>query len=188
MLLAFCSCSETEAEKQVEAVQEGPVDTIRTTGISKVNGAYVIDTVAILNNENLDTLLTVVEQAELATYDNVKDIPPFIRAFLDSLTGGGFSIVNYGEEWQETDVIEEGLAERELVYLGKNRDAVLLAYHTGGFGKSEHILIFRHEGSEITDFWAGNILKTLKTKEEIVEYLKENKNKEWRVNTNRLYL
>lgn len=77
-------------------------------------------------------------------------------------------IVNYGEDWQETDIFEKGLTKRQLVYLGKTKNVVLLAYYTGVLGKPEHIFIFINEGGEKTDFWAGNILKMLKTKEEIV--------------------
>lgn len=187
ILLVLCSCSEKEVENQVIAVQEEPVDTFNTTGIKKVNGQYILDTVAILTNDNLEPLLTEVEKAELVRYDDVTDIPPFIREFLESQIGGDISMVNYGEDWQETDVIEEGLADRQLVYLGIDDSIALLAYHTGGFGKAEHVLIFKHREGEITDFWKGIILKTLKTKEDIVVYLKENKDTEWRINFNRVY-
>ena len=187
ILLILSSCSETEVENQVKAVQEEPVDTFQTTGIKKVNGEYVLDTVAILTNDNLEPLLTAVEEAKLVSYDNVTDIPPFIREFLESQIGENISMVNYGEDWQETDVIEEGLAERQLVYLGMDDAIVLLAYYTGGLGKAEHVLIFKHRDGEITDFWKGIILKTLKTKEDIVTYLKENKDTEWRINFNRVY-
>ncbi|GGG26175.1 hypothetical protein [Pontibacter amylolyticus] len=187
ILLVLCSCSEKEAENQIKAVQEEPVDTFHTTGIKKVNGEYVLDTVAILTNDNLEPLLTAVEEAKLVSYDNVTDMPPFIKEFLESQIGGDISMVNYGEDWQETDVIEEGLADRQLVYLGMDDSIVLLAYHTGGFGKAEHVLIFKHREGEITDFWKGIILKTIKTKEGIVAYLKENKDTEWRINFNRIY-
>ena len=188
LLLFLFSCSETKVEKQVEAVQEEPVDTFRTTGITKVNGVYVIDTVAILTNDNLEPLLSAVEEAELVRYNNVTDIPPFIRKFLESHIGGDLSMANYGEDWQETDVIKEGnLADRELIYLGMDSTLIMLAYHTGGFGKAEHVLIFRHREGEIIDFWKGIVLKTLKSKEDIVGYLKENKDKEWRINFNRVY-
>jgi len=188
ILLVLCACTENDIDQQVDVVQEDNNTAIVTTGISKINGVYKIDSLAILTNENLDTLIAAVEEADLVTYKDVADIPPFIRTVLDSLTGGDFSIVNYGEDWQETDVIMGKLPERELLYLGKGDDITLLAYYTGGIGKSEHILIFRHKNGELTDFWAGNVLKNLKTKEDIVRYLKENKNKEWGLNTNRVYL
>lgn len=42
----------------------------------------------------------------------------------------------------------------------------------------------KHNNKQILDFWSGNVLTDLTTKNEIVNYLKANKYKKWGLNTN----
>jgi hypothetical protein len=72
--------------------------------------------------------------------------------------------------------------------LGVGNDITLMAYYTGGIGKSEHILILKYSDNKILDFWCGNILEDVKTKADILKYIKDNKDKVWGLNTNFIYL
>ena len=161
---------------------------IPNAGIKKINNQYLIDTAVILNNKNLDTLITQIENSKLIDKFNVKDIPDFINDFLINATHDNFSIANPGENWQSTDVIIEELPNRQLIYLGVGENLIVLAYYSGGIGESEHILVFRYHDKDIIDFWCGNVLKDVKTKIEILKLLKENKLKHWGLNTNIIYL
>ncbi|MEO6903988.1 MAG: hypothetical protein ABI315_12700 [Bacteroidia bacterium] len=80
------------------------------------------------------------------------------------------------------------MPKRQLIYFGLGQDLALMTYYTGGIGKSEHILIFKFKDNKILDFWCGNISTDVTNKLEILNYLKTNKDKEWGLNTNIIYL
>ena len=150
---------------------------------------FKLDTISILTNSNLSPLILCLENAELKESKNIADIPVFIREALNNWTTDNFSIANKGENWQATDVVsEKGLPKRKLIYLGIGEDISLISYYIGGIGVSERILIIRHNNENIIDFWCGYSFKDHKSKEEIIEYLKNNKDKKWGLNTNVIYL
>ena len=137
----------------------------------------------------------------MTTHNNIKDFPDFIKIFLDSLSSGNFSIANPNENFkagctsltirnEKGNIIslDENLPNRQLIYFGLGKDIALMTYYTGGIGKSEHILILKYKGKSIIDFWCGNVLVDLKTKDEVLKFLKTNKDKEWGLNTNIIYI
>ena len=159
--------------------------------VSKIEGQYRIDTTIILTNQNLQSLLKDIDQSTLIERLDVNDIPRFITSFLEELNDEKFTIANRGEMWQETEVVDEDevLPVHQLIYFGISKDLALMAYYTGGVAKSEHILIFKFQKKYIIDFWCGEIiLKEAKNKEEILKYLKDNKEKKWGLNTNMIFL
>jgi hypothetical protein len=181
-LLTLIGCdSATTKEKKVERI---PL----VSSLTKVNGSYKLDTFAILTHRNLEPLLEELEKAEAKTYEEVKDIPIFISGFLKNLTGDGFSMADKGEDWQSGCVRIKKLPDRQLIYFDLADNIAILTYFTGGIGVSEHILIIKFTGKEITDFWCGNVLEDLTTKEQTLKYIRENKNKEWGLGTNIIYL
>jgi hypothetical protein len=180
------------------------------------NGHFIIDTNAIVTNRNLQSLLEELENQDLFIIKTRLEIPVCIKSFLDSLTGT-FLIANPGEQWQvgcsppiEIDysikkmsidsktgdtILSYSLKDttfpkRQLNYFGMGKEIALMKYYSGGIGKMEHILIFKFAENKVVDFWSGNgqIFKDDATKEEIIHYLKDNKNKHWGLNTNMIYL
>ncbi|MBT1711687.1 hypothetical protein KK062_25820 [Fulvivirgaceae bacterium PWU5] len=150
---------------------------------------FSIDTATILENRNLDALIASLDAANFTSHTKFESMPGVIKTFLGSLDENKFLIANPGEDWQATDVVlGKRLPNRRLLYLGVGQDIALLAYYKGGIGKSERILIFRFTERCVIDFWCGGVLTNLKTKEQIVEYLKGNKNKHWGLNTNVIYI
>ena len=211
IITTFWACSNSTAQKDVSAWDKKTADNFESN-ISVVNGRFVIDTNAILNNNNLQTLIEELEKTELVEKKTVAEIPSFIKSFLDSLTDN-FSIANAGEDWQvgcvimgkqiQKKVYDEKTGDtliqvtfdnsqprpsRQLVYFGLGKDIALMAYYTGGFGKSEHILIIKFDDKKIVDFWCGNILTDVTNTTEILKYLNDNKDKHWGLNTNIIYL
>ena len=150
-------------------------------------GQFKMDTVSILTNKNLDRLISKADTADLKRFTEFESTPDFIRAFLDSLVGENFSIADPGEDWQATDVVEGDLPDRQLVYLGVGQEITVLAFSKGGIGMSERILIFHSENSCIKDFWCGGVMTELTDKSQILNHLKENKDKKWGLNTNIIY-
>lgn len=202
--LVIYGCSTTQHDKLVEDEKsagnyEG--------NISLVNGKYPID---VLPNNNLQLLIEELEKVELDEKKTVAEIPHFIKSFLDSLTGN-FSIANPNEDWQvgcsppiEIDystqkksidpktgdttftvsIKNKNVPTRQLIYFGLGKGIALMTYYTGGFGKSEHILIFKFDNTNIIDFWCDNVLCSLTNKAEALKHLKENK--DWGLNINQV--
>lgn len=209
--MTFLGCSNSTTKQEGIALAKQTPDNYESN-VSVVNGKFVIDTNAILNNNNLQSLIEELEKTDLTEKKTVAEIPSFIKSFLDSLTDN-FSIANPDEDWQVGCVVmgkeiqkkvydkktgdtliqitfdnSHPLPSRQLIYFGLGKDIALMTYYTGGIGKSEHIIIIKFDNTTFVDFWCGNILTDVKNKAEILKYLKENKDKDWGLNTNIIYL
>ncbi|GAB2785588.1 hypothetical protein HNQ93_002608 [Hymenobacter luteus] len=147
---------------------------------------FLIDTLAILTNRNLDKLLLQIEQDSLIESRKTRDIPPIIQSFLNQ--HGSFTIADYGQPFNATDNIVEERPNRQLLYLGIGNQTVLMTYYLGGFGLSERVLLFEVKDNNITDFWTGYLNPDAFDKRRIIQVLRANKDKSWGVNTNALYL
>ena len=148
---------------------------------------FRIDTAAVLTNRRLDQLLTAADQANLASYQSAKALPPVIAAFLKRVQREPVAIADVGQAYEATDVDDGRLPSRQLMYLGIGGNVVLLAYNLGGFAVSERVLLFQLKDGEIADFWTGHVEGNCHTKEAIIRYLREHKDQKWGVNTNMLY-
>jgi len=145
---------------------------------------FVINSKRILNNENLLKLISKLESTELQTENETKKIDGVIFDFLQAYDPS-FSIANPNEKWNATDVIaDKTLPRRKLLYFGNGKNIAILNYNLGGTGMSTKILIFEFDSEKVTDFWCGSVLVDLKTKEQTIEYLKENIDRKWGLNTN----
>ncbi len=209
--MTIWGCSNTTTKQDGIALGKQTPDNYESY-VLVVNGKFVIDTNAILNNNNLLSLIDDLENTDLTEKKTVTEIPPFIKSFLDSLTDS-FSIADPGEDWQVGCVVmgkqiqkrvydkktgdtliqvafdnSQTLPSRQLAYFGRGKDIALMTYYTGGIGKLEHILIIKFDNTKIVDFWCGNIMTDVSNKAEILKYLKENKDKDWGLNTNIIYL
>jgi len=147
----------------------------------------IIDTTILLSNEKLPTLIKELEKSNLKEKKRVKEIPNTIWKTLNKMTSDNFSIADFGEKWQVTDVVIEELPKRQLVYLGLGDNIILLAYYSGGIGESEHILIFKHKNQQVIGLRYANTLHDLKTKNEILKFLKKNVKNKSEFNTNSPY-
>ena len=183
MISTFSACDNFPAQVGIQN-KDSIVKINQIVRISTSERKSFIDTNKILSNQNLRSLIYDLENTKLIEKKTIKYIPNFIKTFLDSLTSDNFSIANPGENWQSSDLVIEELPNRELIYLGIGGNITLLAYYSGGLGVSEHILIFKYKNKHIIDFWSGNFLKEVKTKNEILNYLKANVNKDRMLNLN----
>ncbi len=156
--MTCCACIDSSTQ------QDKPVEDKKTVGnylsnLVFVDQKYQIDTIAILNNNNLEQFIGELEKADLTEKKTVAEIPTFIRGFLDNFTSN-FSIANPGEDWQvgcvRTDVKiqhkvydketgdsliqfisgnSQPLPSRQLIYFGIGKDIALMSYYIGGIGK-----------------------------------------------------
>lgn len=158
-------------------------DIISIKSVSIVDEKYVIDSAIILTNKNLDKFIKELKESELEEKTNKTEIPKFIFDFIIDITNE-FTIANPNEDWQAGCVVFEELPRRKLEYFGLGSNVALMTYKSGGRGTSTKILMFYFENEKIIDFWCGSSLKNLLNKEEIIQHLIENKEKEWGLNTN----
>lgn len=208
ILMLAAACTRSHSPKSTP--QHEPTGSISSLSINE--GRYRIDTNIILSNKNLIHLINELERSNVKEKSSVKDIPPFILTFLDSITGD-FSIADPGEEWQVGCVVmgkpitrkvyDEGtkntlvqvtydnsqpLLRRQLINFLHGDSIAVLTYYTGGIGKMSHIVMLEYNGTTITDLWCGNFSFQKLGKKETIKYLLDNKDKDWGLNTNLVFM
>lgn len=200
LILLLTTFNLTSSQKNVKAAK---------SNISLVKGKYILDTFAILNNNNLEKLIEELEQTELIEKQKVNEIPTFIMKLLKSLNED-FSIVGVGEEYtsgctsvryhtqikkydkKTGDTIIQNkfgapIPRRQLTYLGFSDNIALMTFYTGGFSKIQHIIIIKYKKTNIMDFWCGHSSVDIWTKNETLNYLKEKRLIEGGLNSNFIY-
>ena len=155
--------------------------------LGQINCDYKIDTISILLNENLDSFVSKIQKKTFTISYDKKDIPPSLKVKLDCFAND-FSIANRDEEYQATCTIKKKLPERQLQFLGISDDTIIMTYLTGGVGVCTHILFVKLQGDTIKDLWAGTCLSELTSKKDILNYIKKNKNRQWGLQTNFVYI
>ena len=147
---------------------------------------YQIDTAKILANENLDSFLIKIKQEDFEVSHDKKDIPDFIKKALDCWTGG-FSMANPKESYNATDVRDDSIPDRQLLFLAINKEIFLMSYLMGGTGEQGHILIVEFHDVQIMDVWTGVSSQNLHSKIQVLNYINAHRNKQWGLNTNVIY-
>jgi hypothetical protein len=135
----------------------------------------VLDTLAIVSNQRLDTLLSLAEQRALVSHSSTQALPPVVAGFFQTRGSADrpFILADVGAPFEATDVIlDERLPSRQLVYLGVSPDLVLLSYYSGGVGLSQSVVIFRLQGHTIQDLWHGYVGGNPKTKAELLQQVR----------------
>ena len=160
--------------------------TVSLNAIGQKNCDYKIDTLKILRNENLDGFLSALQNDSFEISYDKKDIPSFIKSQLDCLTHN-FSIVNPNQEYQATDVVYKKLPNRKLIFLATSKDMIAMTYLIGGFAESTHVLFIQFHDKKIVDLWTGPCIRDLKSTSEILDYIREVRNKTSRLYGNKIY-
>ncbi len=151
------------------------------------NGKYKIDTGIVVQNLNKKTLIDQLNTENIYEKKSVSEIPDFIKAFLDSVSGNrNFEMANPKEQWRWAGITEFGdksranLPDKQLIYFGNGSSIALLSYYSGGLNLTQRIAIIKFENNKIIDFWFDNYLAYLwsdntqvlmQTKTEIIKYL-----------------
>ena len=144
--------------------------------IAQENCNFKIDKHKILSNLNLDKFLMELQNDNFEIYYDKKHIPDSLIKSLACLNGE-FSIANPKEKYQTNCEANEKLPKRKLILLLKSKNNIVVTYFCGGFATSVHILFLRFNNGKITDLWSGISVKKLSSKEDILKYIKDNRNK-----------
>ncbi len=148
---------------------------------SQDNCTFKPDYSKILSNKNLDKFVAILQENRLTVYDNKKEIPSFIKTQLDCLAKG-FSIANKNQKYQSNCISSNDLPKRQLIYMAKNNNFLVITYLMGGFAVSNHILFVEFKNGKILDLWKGRSLQKLDSNSKILKYIKNNRIKKGGLN------
>lgn len=172
-LLLLAACQDSPPQESIPATTPSPPALLPDAVLAaqQAGRAYVLDTMAIVTNQRLDTLLYLAERLPLVSYASAQALPPVVAGFFQARGSADwpFRLADVGAPFTETDVIlDSTLPMRQLVYLGVSPDLVLLSYYSGGVGLSQRVVIFQLQGHTIQDLWNGYVNGDPKTKEELL--------------------
>ncbi|WP_375437684.1 hypothetical protein [uncultured Hymenobacter sp.] len=142
--------------------------------------AYVLDTMAIVTNRRLDTLLRLAEDRALISYASAQAMPPVVAAFFQARgsVDSPFVLADVGAPFEKGDaILDPNLPTRQLVYLGVSPGLVLVSYYRGGVGLSQSVVLFRLQGQTIQDLWHGYVWDDAKTKAELLLQVRQSQEK-----------
>lgn len=148
---------------------------------------FEIDTSRILTNENLDSFLELLRSDTFDISIDTKNIPRQVKKQLNNLTKR-FTIANPDKPYQCCCTSPRRLPERQLLFLAKSQNVLVMTYKTGGIGVSFHILLIKFDKTNIVDLWAGYGSPSFKNVNEIVQYIDYSRLNNIRLNTNILVL
>lgn len=151
------------------------------------SNSFNIDTAKILTNENLNDFVQSLKTDTFQIASDKNAIPKHIKKQLDKLTNG-FSIGNPNQDWQCCCTSPRRLPERQLNFLAKSKDVLVMTYKTGGFGVSTHLLLVRFDNYKIIDLWTGYCWADVSKVGDIVSYIEETKKNNRELNTNIIIL
>lgn len=150
---------------------------------------YSINESQILANKNLDFFIDKIEHENFTVYNNKSAIPKNVLKELDCITDN-FDIANPGEKFQVGCIAEKNTAKRQLIFLAKSKDIIVMSYATGGFGTSTHFLFIKFSSEKIEDLWTGVGMGIIKHTSiaEIIKFIAVQRKSEFGLNTNIVYL
>jgi hypothetical protein len=174
IIVIACNKPETEAESETANHQR---ELKYASSITVVNGAYRIDTNLVFANRNKKTLVAALEEEKLVDKNTVLEIPDFIKTFFAAISDETeFSMANPGEKYQVGWFdLGKGVPTKQLIYFGIGKNIALFSYYSGGIRRYQRLAIIKFEGTKIVDFWFDNYDVSAKTKQEMIEYLKDNR-------------
>lgn len=151
--------------------------------LGQKNDSYKIDTTKILANENLENFLQSLKTNIFQNFSDKDAIPRVVKKQLSRLTNG-FSIANPNKPFRCCCTSPGRLPKRQLNFLAKSKDVLVLTYKTGGFAVSTHLLMIRFDNYKIIDLWSGYCWAEIKNVDDIVSYVDESRKNNRGLNAN----
>ncbi|UKB77599.1 hypothetical protein [Chryseobacterium sp. MEBOG07] len=153
--------------------------------LGQKNCKFKINEATILKNENLDYFIGKMQKDQFETQTRKQAIPSYIKKELDCLSGD-FSIANPDKEYQSSCIYEKNMPRRQLLFLAKSKDILILTYATGGIGSTTHFLFIKYDSKQILDLWTGVTMGIFKPEslKSIIKYIQSNRDLDWELNTN----
>ena len=146
---------------------------------------FVINEKQIRENKNLDVFLDKMKNEKFVVNNNKNSIPKQVRKELDCIAKE-FSIANPKENYQKGCEAGINVPKRQLIFLAKSEDVLILSYASGGITSSTHFLFINYDSKSIIDLWTGVGMGIIKHKslKEITNFISKQRNKKLGLNTN----
>jgi hypothetical protein len=122
-------------------------------------------------------LVKTIDSLPLQTSDQATKIPGFIKEVLNCWSWkNNWSIADRGQAFNATDMVDLSLPMQQLLYLGLNKNYMLIAYKHGGLASNCPVLLFRFENEQIISimYWS-TFNEKMKGKRDVIKTLKRHK-------------
>ena len=152
------------------------------------NCGLAIDEPAILADKNLDEFILRLKTDSFAVHTDKQEIPRrIIRQLTCLIDSNRPFIANPDERYQQYDVIVKKLPARQLIYLAKSKNILVLTYKTGGRASGRRILLIKFNKKGIVDLWTGRGEGSLDSNAEIIESIQRLRHQEWGLHSGVVY-
>jgi hypothetical protein len=138
---------------------------------------FPLKSIARPNSIETQQLVKTIDSLSLQAYDSVAKIPAFIKEVLNCWSWkNNWSIADRGQPFNATDNVDLSLPMRQLLYLGLNKNYLLIAYNHGGFASNCPVLLFKFENEQVISvtYW-GTFNEKIKGKKDIITTLRRTK-------------
>jgi hypothetical protein len=139
---------------------------------------FNIDTTSILEDQNLPPFIKALESKSFKIYKNTSHIPVSWKQQLDCLVQS-FTIANPNEDFFGSCTDSDSLPLRRLQLLLIRKDLMVMIYERGqgGAGPIDIILLCKFSNNRLVDLWTSFAPHIMKSKEDILWFLKNPKAK-----------
>ena len=180
-LVLMGSCSSDDADKKHQTQPSNKVAITPPQKIVKVKSSeeyvnwndknvYRIDTERILHNENLGDFLSKLKSERFKILRSKKDIPAFIKLQLPCFND--HAIADPDSAYNATDVFNDALPWRSLIFLCKSKDVLVVVFEHGGVGAIDKIMLIEFANNIVTDLWCSSSdCGRLQSIQDIVKYV-----------------
>jgi hypothetical protein len=85
-------------------------------------------------------------------FNDYRQIPLYIRSYLDSIEGGKFLISNPGDRWEAGCNRAEGEADKQLISATLNNEKFTMSYWQGGWGVHQRTILLQIKDSKVIPY------------------------------------
>ncbi len=133
--------------------------------------SFILVFVSCLNKE---TKSSNEFRNEWTVYKTKDSIPKPLKLVLEKSFKNGFKIADFDEEFNSTDIIDEKLPSKKILFLGKKNQLWRITYVTGGFGKYYSYIECKITKDSVYDFKIANSIKyKISNNKTIEKFLKD---------------
>jgi len=125
------------------------------------------------NSVQTKELVKNIDSLSLQTYGQAAQIPGFIKEVLNCRSWkNNWSIADPGQPFNATDAVDLSLPNRQLLYLGLNKNYMLIAYKHGGMASNCPVLLFKFENEQVISVYWSTFNEKMKEKRDVIKTLK----------------
>ena len=107
------------------------------------------DTAAVRRHQYIPEILAALQDWAAPLQYSATAIPPRAKAYLDCMAGKvsagsvGFTIANKDSNWNCCCIRQPELPNRQLSFISRQGDILVMSYKTGGIGVAQRLLVLR---------------------------------------------